>query len=131
MPDYQEGKLYKKYNTITDDIYIGSTTQKLCERMRQHRNDQNSKKRGHFSIYQAFREHGVNNFYIELVEKHPCNDRDELRKKEGEYIRKLKPSFNKRIEGRTDKEYYIDNKDALKQKSKEYAAQNREKVLKK
>ena len=34
---YQEGKIYKIYNTINDDIYVGSTTQKLCERMRDHR----------------------------------------------------------------------------------------------
>ena len=129
MPDYQEGKIYKIYNAITDDIYIGSTTQKLCERMRTHGNAQNPKKHSNYLIYQAFREHGVNNFYIELIEKHPCNDRDELRKKEGEYIRKLKPSLNRRIAGRTDKEYYNDNRDVLVQKSREYAAQNREKVL--
>ena len=132
MPvDYQEGKIYKIYNTITDDIYIGSTTQKLCERMRQHRCDNRSEKRGHFLIYKAFREHGVENFFIELVEKCPCNDKDELRRKEGEYIRALKPSLNIRIEGRTKNEYYNDNRDILVEKSKEYAKQNREKVLEK
>ena len=46
MPiDYQESKIYKIYNTINDDIYVGSTTQKLCERMRGHRNCINSEKR--------------------------------------------------------------------------------------
>ena len=130
MPvDYQEGKIYKIYNIITDDIYIGSTTQKLCERMRQHRCDNRSEKRGHFLIYKAFREHGVENFFIELVEKCPCNDKDELRRKEGEYIRALKPSLNIRIEGRTKHEYYNDNRDSKIQKTKEYAEKNREKVL--
>ena len=40
MPvDYQEGKIFKIYNTINDDIYIGSTSRKLCERMRDHRSN--------------------------------------------------------------------------------------------
>ena len=29
MPNHQEGELYKIYNTVNDDIYIGSTTLKL------------------------------------------------------------------------------------------------------
>ena len=46
MPiDYQESKICKIYHTINDDINVGSTTQKLCERMRDHRNCINSKKR--------------------------------------------------------------------------------------
>ena len=37
MPNYNNGKIYKIYNTITDDIYIGATTQLLSARMREHR----------------------------------------------------------------------------------------------
>ena len=96
----QEGKIYKIYNTITDDIYIGSTSQKLCERMRQHRNDYNLNRRFNTSIYKAFREHGIENFFIELIETCPCNGKNELRKTEGNYIITLKPSLNIRIEGR-------------------------------
>ena len=126
MPDYQEGKIYKIYNTITDDIYIGSTTQRLCERMRQHRCDSRSKKQGHLRIYKAFKEHGIDNFFIELIEKCPCNDKDELRKKEGEYIRLLKPSLNIRIEGRTKQEYFVDNRDSIRQKTKAYYEEHKE-----
>ena len=129
MPNYQDGKIYKIYNTINDDIYIGSTTQKLCERMRQHRNDYKSKLHFNMLIYKAIREYGVENFFIELIEKCPCNDKDELRKTEGNYIRALKPSLNIRIEGRTDKEYYEDNRDIILQKQREYNENNREKIL--
>ena len=102
MPvNYQEGKIYKIYNTINGDIYIGSTTQKLCERMREHRSIIKYKF-NHNPLYQGFRDHGVENFFIELVEKSPCNGKDELRKMK-EYIRLLKPSMNKRIAGRTSK----------------------------
>ena len=123
MPvDYQEGKIYKIYNTINDDIYVGSTTQKLCERMRHHRCSRNR------LIHKAFIDLGVKNFFIELIEKCPCNDKDELRKKEGEYIRSLKPSLNMRIEGRNKTEYYIDNKEHLLQLMNKYNENNKEHV---
>ena len=102
MPiNYQEGKIYKIYNTINDDIYVGSTTLKLCERMRDQRNCVNNEAKKDRLLYKAFREHGVDNFHIELIEKCPCNDRDELRRTEGEYIRSLKPYLNMNIAGRT------------------------------
>ena len=122
MPvNYQEGNIYKIYNTINDDIYIGSTTQKLCKRMTGHRRNiyKNS------PIYKAFREHGVENFFIELVEKCPCNDKDELIRTEGKYIRELNPSLNKVIAGRTRKEHYIDNKEHLSQRAKEWREDNK------
>ena len=87
MPNYQEGKIYKIYNTINDDIYVGSTTLKLCERMRSHRKCLNTEAKQHYPLYKLFSEYGVDTFYIELLEKCPCHDIAELRKKEGEYIR--------------------------------------------
>ena len=124
MPiNYQEGKIYKIYNTINDDMHVGSTTLTLCERMRDHRKCVNNGAKNHLLIYKAFREHGVDNFYIELVEKCPCNYKDELRKKEGEYIRELEPSLNIRIAGRTNNEYREGNREHQKdyyQNNKEY-----------
>ena len=35
--DYKNGKIYCIRNTIDDDIYVGSTTQPLSERMVKHR----------------------------------------------------------------------------------------------
>ena len=129
MPiNYQEGKIYKIYNTINDDIYVGSTTMKLCERMRNHRGCINNQKTKDRPLYQAFREHGIDNFFIELIEKCPCNDKDELRKKEGEYIRYLKPSLNRRIAGRTTKEYYNEHKEHLSEQHKQYYENNKEHI---
>ena len=86
MPvDYQEGKIYKIYKTVNDDIYIGSTSRKLCERMRDHRANykykDKSKNMFNVKLYKAMEEFGVENFYIELIEKCPCNDIEELGKK--------------------------------------------------
>ena len=32
---------------------------------------------------------GIEHFYIELIEKHPCDSKEELLQKEGEHIRKI------------------------------------------
>ena len=71
--------------------------------MRCHRSHHRSMFLMNTPIHKAFTEHGAENLFIELEEKCPCNDKDELRKKEGEYIRLLNPPLNARIEGRTEK----------------------------
>ena len=68
MPNYQEGKIYKIYNAVNDEIYIGSTTRKLSERMAEHRKPCNIKRQEHLPIYKAFMEFSVENFFIELIE---------------------------------------------------------------
>jgi hypothetical protein len=45
-----------------------------------------------------------NDVRIELIECFPCDNKEQLTKKEGEYIRKL-DCVNKNIAGRTYKEY--------------------------
>ena len=85
MPDYIKGRIYKIYNDITDDIYIGATTQLLCERMRGHREAcKASKKHINNKLYKCFNEHGIQHFYIELLENFNCNSKEELTAKEGE-----------------------------------------------
>ena len=66
MPNYQEGKIYKIYNTVNDEIYIGSTTRKLCERMADHRKSANDKAKQHLLTYTSFREHGIEHFLLNL-----------------------------------------------------------------
>ena len=126
MPNYQESKIYNINNTVNDEIHIGSTTRKSSQRMADHRKTCNIEKHEHLPIYKAFMELSVENFFIELIEKCPCDDKEELRKKEGEYIRQLKPSLNKFIAGRTNKEWVSDNKEHSKQQQKEYREANKE-----
>ena len=87
MPNCPESKTYKIFNAVNDEIYIGSTIRKLCERVADHRKPCNIKRHEQLPIHKAFMELGVGNFFIELTEKCPCNDKDELNKKEGEYIK--------------------------------------------
>ena len=60
---------------------------------------------------------GVEECYIELVEKYPCQSNEELHKKEGEWIRKI-ASLNSRVAGRNHKEYKIEDPEHYKQKNK-------------
>ena len=54
---------------------------------------------------------GHSKFTSELLETHECSKTHELRKKEGEYIKMLKPELNKPLNGRTPKELYNDEKE--------------------
>lgn len=120
-----EGKIYSLRSYQTENIYIGSTTQKLCKRLQNHKND--------YKIYLLDKKPYISSFeivkyddaYIELIENVICNDKNELRKKEGEYIRKI-DCVNKVIAGRTKNEYYEEHKEELIQKQKIYDGKNKE-----
>jgi gas vesicle protein len=65
--------------------------------------------------------------YIEVVENHPCLCREELLRREGEIIRATE-CVNKRIEGRTQKQYREDNADKIKQYHKQHYQDNADKI---
>ena len=123
MPDYSLGKIYMVYPKVEDagegDVYYGSTTETLSRRMAKHRAQSCCKI--------LFDKYGVENCFIELVEEYPCDTKDELTKKEGQYIRD-NLCVNKVIAGRTRKEHYVDNRDKLKEHSKQYKNDNPDKV---
>ena len=106
--DYKNGKIDCIRNTIDDDIYVGSTTQPLSKRMAKHRQDARNKKYVHRTFYSKVNEIGIEHFYIELIEDCPCETLEQVRKREGHYIRKM-GTLNHRIAGRTSKEWYEDN----------------------
>ena len=122
--DYSKAKVYCIRNYNDDDVYVGSTCQPLSKRMADHRMSINSKRDGNMLLYSKLREHGANNSYIELLEKYPCNNKEQLRAKEGEYIRSLS-TLNKRIEGRTIEEWRGDNEEYLKEHLKNYYINNK------
>jgi hypothetical protein len=102
MPDYKNGKIYKLWSPEGDDIYIGSTIQPLYARLSAHKRKMKYSSKILFEKYDDVR--------IELIECFPCDNKEQLNKKEGEYIRKL-DCVNRNIAGRTKKEYNEDNKE--------------------
>ena len=87
MPDYQKGKIYTIRNkNDTNLIYVGSTCDVyLSNRMGKHRTLSKRLPNNHF--YKNIED--WNDWYIELYENYPCNNKNELTKREGEVIRQI------------------------------------------
>ena len=110
MINYQNGKIYK----ITGGglTYIGSTTLKLNQRMAHHKSDYKHHSgygTKNITSYAVFEHPDVS---MTLIEKYPCNDKEELVARERYWIENSE-CVNKIIPTRTHKEYYIDNKERL------------------
>ena len=115
---YTTGKIYRNWNMMNDRFYVGSTIQPLHKRMIGHRCDAGKQQCSKVKLYTDMNTLGYEHFKIELIEYYPCNSRDELIRREGEIIRELKLELNMQIAGRTSKEWFMENKDILKEKQK-------------
>ena len=130
MIDYSKGKIYTIRFYNTNEIYIGSTIQLLSYRFTGH------KKQKTCSLHNHIKDKYDNNWnicYYELYENYPCNNKEELLKKEGEIIRLFKNDdnyivINKRIEFRTQKEYKEENKEKIKEYQDYYREDNKDKI---
>lgn len=126
MPDYKKGKIYKIVDPNEEMIYVGSTCQQyLCCRMSTHRSSY-KRLNNYCSSHDIFDKYGVENCKILLIENYPCNSKEELIKKEAEYIKQLN-CVNKVIPDRTEKEWREDNKDEIKENQKQYYLDNKDK----
>ena len=135
MPDYQKGKIYKIECNITGEVYIGSTCESTVARRltthvdsyKQWKKDKlNKAKTYSFDIIDR------NDYQIYLIENYPCNNKDELRAREGHIMKQYKLDsncINFNIPKRTRKEYYEDNKDKIKNKQKEWYENNKNRIL--
>ena len=89
MPNYQNGKIYKIVCNITGLVYIGSTTEKLSERLWGHVYDYNSYLDGKRRCITSSKVLEGNNFQIELLEDYPCDTKIELHVSERYYTQKI------------------------------------------
>lgn len=126
---YQNGKIYSIRSHQTEDIYIGSTINTLPKRLDGHKKSfksWNDNKKGHY--VSSFEIMKYDDYYIELIENYPCNNKNELERQEGIHIRS-NDCVNKRIAGRTEKEHYDDNRDKKLQQMKEYQTKHKDEIL--
>ena len=124
--DFSKGKIYKITNDFNDDVYIGSTCDRLVKRFAAHKAAAKQEKNKNIPLYKLINNVGFERFRIQLIEDSPCNDKYELRQREGHYIRELSKNLNKKIEGRTVKQYYKENKEKILKRDKEYRDKNQE-----
>ena len=131
---YNNGKIYKIEPTCEHDegdIYIGSTTRLLTQRMASHRCEYKKWKNGlHHKLtsFDIFDKYGLNNVKIILLESVNANTIVELLEREAYYIKEFK-CVNKNIPTRTIKEWQNANRDKIKQHQKKYNEKQKIKKL--
>jgi len=131
--DYKNSKIYKIVDIGYTKMYIGSTTQPLSKRFSKHKIDYirwKNNKCCKITAYDIFEEFGFDNCKIELIEEFPCENKIQLNRKEGEYI-KNNECVNKNIAGRTPQEWREVNKDKKKQYDHRYREANKDEILEK
>ena len=149
---YKNGKIYILVDNAYTKQYIGSTCEGLSRRRNRHISSYNfyqthpDKEHRFTTSFYMFDEFGVDNVKIELLENFPCNNKEELLKREGFYIRQ-NDCVNKCIAGRTVKErqqvwqeqnrehikekkhdYYLNNKEYFQEQGKVYRENNKEHI---
>lgn len=113
MPDYSKGKIYKVWSPSHPElgVYIGSTIQPLYKRLYGHKSVSNE-----CSSKQLM---SCDDIRIDLLEEYPCENKDQLNAKEGEWILKG-GCVNRCVAGRSIEQYRIDEKDKIKKQYQQY-----------
>ena len=123
---YNKSMIYTIRSPATEQYYIGSTTQLLCKRFSDHKQDYKAYLNGTYHFVTSFKILELGDAYIELLEEYECENRNQLEKREGEFIREHKNNcVNRNIAGRTKKEYKIDNKVKISEQDKLYKVENK------
>ena len=127
IPNYSNCKIYKIISNETDDIYIGSTSQKyLCNRLVQHKQDYKRYLGGKFGYISSIEILKYSDAKIILLQAYPeCKSKEEQRMREQEWLDKLECVNNQRAY-RTEeykKEYYKGN-------ANNYYKNNKDEILK-
>ena len=107
--------------------YIGSTTRPLSERLNEHKKKYKLYTDHKYGFVSSFEILKNNNYEIILIENVPCNNKEELHRRERFYIESLS-CVNIVIPQRTRKEYYEDNKEEISEQKKEYNEMNKDKI---
>jgi hypothetical protein len=129
MVNYNEGFIYKIVCNITGETYYGSSCEKTpCRRLAKHVDKLKRYKEGKYHYITSFQILERGNYDISMVEAFPCNNRTELHKQERFYIEN-NDCVNKYIPTRTQKEYYVDNKDKILEQMKNHYEDNKDKIL--
>ena len=89
MTNYKNCRIFNLLNTIDDNVYVGSTTETLCNIMWKHEWDVKSNRFITRPLYVKAKEYGFEHFYIELIENYPCECKDEWVAREGYWIRQI------------------------------------------
>ena len=125
--DYSKGKIYTIRSYSTDDVYVGSTCTTLTKRLSKHKSDYGYWLKKDYRYITSYEVLKHDDYYIELVEECPSENKQQLLRREGEVIRSMK-CVNKLVAGRTHAEWNEDNAQRLAALRKEYYKKNKETI---
>ena len=132
MVNYQNGKIYMITTNHNCKIYVGSTTQTLLKRIKDHRTRYNLWKIDpeRQKFLSSFELLDFDDYKIELIENFPCDSEKDLLCREGYYHKLYRPFVvNIHILTRTDKEWRDEHKPYIQECNKKYYEENKEKLL--
>ena len=142
MVNYKDGKIYKIISNQTDKIYIGGSAEKyLSNRLASHRGGCNLWKKGKTRYISSFEIVQYPDHKIILIEKYPCDDKDQLRAREQYWIDQFKDRcvniLNAKLNvekyreknSKRKKEWYQKNREREIKRVKMYTEKNRDRIL--
>jgi hypothetical protein len=86
------GRVYAITNSLTDDVYVGSTKNRLCLRWAIHKNEM--KLNPNRKLYVKLREVGTKNCKIQLVEEVNYKEKRELKAVEEHHRKAMNANLN-------------------------------------
>jgi hypothetical protein len=135
MVNYQKSKVYSIRSRTGDEIYIGSTVRPISKRFSQHKSDHEQwskdNNKNTCTSYKLFEKYDIADLYYELIVECPCDNVEQLRKIEGEYIRKYMKEgvcCNKLIAGRSVDEYILEIREERLKYHKQYRIKNTDRM---
>jgi len=84
---FNTAMIYTIRSPHTEQYYIGSTTQILCKRFSDHKINYKGYLKGTSNFITSFKILELGDAYIELLEEINCDNKTQLEKREGEFIR--------------------------------------------
>ena len=126
MPDYKNGKVYRIVCRKTALVYYGSTVQDLDKRLWGHRNEYKKYVQDGQKYITSFDIYKGEDYYIELVQLVPCENKKELETVERRFI-EANTCVNKYIPTRTPHEYHEVHKKERGEYQKTYSETHSEK----
>jgi hypothetical protein len=129
MVNYEKGKIYKIVCNKTGNTYIGSTCEKLSNRLAHHRRAYKYYLNANKMYSTSFEVLKNDDYNIVLIEEVNCKNKDQLLSRERFYIDSIS-CVNKCKPTRTVKQWCEENKDKIKQMKQEKAGIIKEQMKK-
>ena len=120
-----KGYIYRIYDNTNGNVYYGSTTQKVSQRVSEHRRHYKQYLNGTSPYVRSYDIIANEDYDYNIEEVIDCENKYELRKRERWYIEN-NDCINKCIPTRSIKEWCETNKDKTKEYNKEYYQKNKE-----